>query len=269
MRMKQTRGIIVCLLLVLMTSCGEYQKALKSRDPEYKYSEALRYFNEKRYVRSQTLLDDVASYYKGTDRAQDVIIYLARSYMGQKDYMSAADYYQAYIRNYPKGRHIVEARYQTAHCYYLDSPDARLDQEQTYKAIDFFTQFIELYPESPYLEKAYQELNEMYDKLAYKEFQNAKLYYHMGTYLGNNYLSAEITARNALKKYPANKYQEELSWIIMLAKYEQMVHSIEEKKLDRAREAEDEYYNFITDFPNSKHKNQADKMLKDIRKVLR
>ena len=91
----------------------------------------------------------------------------------------------------------------------------------------------------------------------------------MGTYLGNYYLSAEITARNALKKYPANKYQEELSWIIMLAKYEQMVHSMEEKKLDRAREAEDEYYNFITDFPNSKHKNQADKMLKDIRKVLR
>ena len=71
------------LFMVLLTSCGEYQQLLKSRDPEEKYQAALRYFNEKQYVKAQTLLDDVSSYYKGTERSEDILAYLARSYMGQ------------------------------------------------------------------------------------------------------------------------------------------------------------------------------------------
>jgi outer membrane protein assembly factor BamD len=251
---------------MLFASCGEYQAVLKSRDPDFKYQMALEYFNDRRYVRSQTLLEDVASYYKGTERSEDVLIYLSRSYMGQKDYSSAAEYYQAYIRNYPKGKYITEARFQVGHCYYLDSPDARLDQAITEKSIKFFTEFVEYYPESPYSEQAYREMNEMYDKLAYKEYLNAKLYYNLGTYLGNNYLSAEIVARNALRDYPSNKYQEELSWLILQSKYQQAVHSVDEKLAERTRNTIDEYYNFTTEFPQSKHRNQADKILKEMKK---
>ena len=68
-------GLIILLsiaaLASLLTGCGDYQKLLKSRDPEEKYQAALRYFNEQQYGKSQTLLDDVANYYKGTERAED------------------------------------------------------------------------------------------------------------------------------------------------------------------------------------------------------
>ena len=249
-------------------SCGEYQQILKSKDPDVKYQKALMYFENQQYVKAQTLLDEVTSYYRGTDRAQDVLVYLSRSYMGQKDYLAAAEYFQAYIRNYPKGRYIVEARFQVGHCYYLDAPDARLDQTDTKKAIEFYTQFIELYPESPYAEQAYKEMNELYDKLAYKEYLSAKLYYNLGTYLGNNYLSAEIVAKNALKDYPTNAYQEELNWLILQAKYQQVLNSVDQKKEDRARETEDEYYNFITEYPDSKHINAAQRINKEIKKIL-
>lgn len=257
---------IVTLLPLLLVGCGPYQQILKSKDPDYKFQMALEYFNDKQYVKSQTLLDDVAAYFKGTDRAQDVLIYLSRSYMGQKSYSSAADYYDAYIRNYPKGQYITEAQFQVGHCYYLDSPDARLDQEITRKSIDYLTQFIELYPESPYSEQAYKELNEMYDKLAYKEFLSAKLYYNLGTYLGNNYLSAEIVAKNALKNYPSNSYQEDLNWIIFISKYQQMVNSVDSKMAERTQEAEDEFFSFKTEYPNSKHMAQAERYYKDIQK---
>lgn len=258
-------GIGLCLTL---TACSEYQKILKSRDPELKYQTALRYFNDGKYVRSQTLLDDIAPYYKGTERAQDVIIYLARSYMGQKSYTSAAEYFQAYLRNYPKGKYAAEAYFQIGHCYYLDAPDPRLDQEITYRSIEAFTQFIEHYPQSEYLQQAYKEQDEMFDRLAYKEMLSARLYYNMGTYLGNNYLSCEITARNALKDYPGNSYQEELNWLIFASKYQQMNQSVESRKQERAREAEDEYYSFTAAFPNSKHRSQAERMGKEIKKVL-
>ena len=259
--------IILVLVTVVFSACSDYQRLLKSRDPEEKYQAALRYFNNKQYVKSQTLLDDVSSYYKGTERSEDILAYLARSYMGQKSYESATDYYQAYIRNYPKGKYAAEAYFQVGHCQYLDSPDARLDQGITRKAIDAFTQFVELYPESPYAEQAYQEMSEMYDKLALKELKSAQLYYNLGSYLGNNYLSCEIVAKNALRNYPSNKYQEDFSWLILQAKYQQMVNSFEDKKLERARDAQDEYYNFTTECPTSKHRKEADKMMVQIRKI--
>ena len=262
------KGLLIVCMILGLTACGEYQQLLKSTDPELKYQKALMYFNDEQYVKAQELLDDITTYYRGTDRSQDVLAYLARCYMGQKDYSSASEYYQAYIRNYPKGRYIVEARFQVGHCYYLDSPDARLDQTETKKGIEFFTQFVELYPESPYAEQAYTEMSELLDKLAYKEYLSAKLYYNLGTYLGNNYLSAEITAKNALKNYPTNKYQEELNWLILQAKYQQALNSIEEKKMDRARDAEDEYYNFITEYPESKHRNAAERIGKEMKKLL-
>lgn len=264
--MRTKTYVILLFITVLLTGCGEYQKLLKSRDPEEKYQAALRYFNEKQYVKAQTLLDDVSSYYKGTERSEDVLAYLARSYMGQKSYESATSYYQVYIRNYPKGRYAAEAYFQIGHCQYLDSPDARLDQAITRSAIDAFNQFVELYPESPYAEQAYSEMSEMYDKLALKELKSAQLYYNLGTYLGNNYQSCEITAKNALKNYPSNKYQEDFSWLILQAKYQQLIHSFEERKIERARDAQDEYYNFVTEYPNSKHRKDAEKMMTQIRK---
>ena len=263
------KGLVILLIMMVLTGCGEYQRLLKSRDAEEKYQAALMYFNNKQYVKAQQLLDDVSSYYKGTERSEDVLAYLARCYMGQKSYESATSYYQAYIRNYPKGKYATEAYFQVGHCQYLDSPDARLDQDITRKAIEAFEVFVELYPESPYAAQAYEEMSELYDKLALKELYSAKLYYNLGSYLGNNYLSCEIIAKNALKNYPSNKYQEDFSWLVMQSKYQQMIHSIEEKKLDRARDAQDEYYNFITEFPNSKHRKEIEKMFNNIRKVIK
>lgn len=260
---------LILLLMVVLTSCGEYQRLLKSRDPEEKYQAALTYFNDKQYVKAQTLLDDVTAYYRGTERSEDILVYLARCYMGQKLYESATNYYEAYVRNYPKGKYATEAYFQVGHCQYLDSPDARLDQEITNRAIEAFQTFVDLFPESPYAEQAYREMNEMYDKLAYKELKSAQLYYNLGSYLGNNYLSCEIVSKNALKNYPSNAYQEEFSWLILQSKYQQVVHSYEELKLERARDAQDEYYNFVTEYPDSKHRKEADKMLITIRKIVK
>ena len=262
------KGLFIACMVWVLTGCSEYQQLLKSADPDLKYEKALVYFNDEQYIKAQTLLDDITTYYRGTDRSQDVLAYLARCYMGQEDYISASEYYQAYIRNYPKGRYIIEARFQVGHCYYLNAPDARLDQADTKKGIEFFTQFVELYPESQYAEQAYKEMNELYDKLAYKEYLSAKLYYNLGTYLGNNYLSAELVAKNALKNYPTNKHQEELSWLVLQAKYQQTLNSVEQKKLDRARETEDEYYSFITEYPDSKHRAAAERIGKEMKKML-
>ena len=268
MRLKKLYIFALCVALMgVLSGCGEYQALLKSNDPELKYQKAIEYFNAKQYARAQTLLDDISSYYRGTERSEDVLAYLARSYMGQKDYNSAAQYYEAYIRNYPKGRYAAEARFQVGHCYFLDSPDARLDQEITRKGIEALTSFVELFPDSPYTEQAYDEILQLQEKLALKELYSARLYYNLGSYLGNNYLSCEITSRNALKNYPDTRYAEEFHWLILQSKYQQTLISFEDKKIDRARETQDECYNYMTDYPESKHRSQAERMLREMQKI--
>ncbi|MBQ7209507.1 MAG: outer membrane protein assembly factor BamD [Paludibacteraceae bacterium] len=261
------KSVIYIVMICLLASCGEYQKLLKSTDPELKYTRAIEYFEAGQYTKAQTLFDDVSSYYRGTDRSEEVLTYLARCNVGSKLYDSACEYYLAYIRNYPKGKHIVEARYMVGHCYYLNSPDARLDQTDTYKAIEYLTQFVELYPENDYAATAYKEIDQMYNKLAEKEYINAKLYYNLGTYLGNNYESAVIVAKNALKQYPSNAYQEELSWIILAAKYQLVLNSVSELRVERARDAYDEYYSFVTEYPQSKHSKAAEKIGTELKKI--
>lgn len=258
---------ISLLILVVLTGCSDYQAVLKSKDPEYKYAMALEYFERGKYIRSQTLLDDVASYFKGTPRAEEVLIYLSRSYLGQKNYSEAAEYFAAYVRNYPKGKYAAESRYQIGHCKYLDSPDARLDQSITHEALEAYQTFVDMYPESSYAAKAYNDMDELKDKLAYKEYCSAKLYYNLGTYLGNNYLSCMIVAQNAMRDYPASKYTEEFAYLIMASKYQQAIYSMPDKKLERAREAQDECYAFLSEYPESKHRAQAEKFDHEMRRI--
>ena len=107
------------------------------------------------------------------------------------------------------------------------------------------------------------------DKLVLKEFMSAKLYYNLGNYMGNNYESCVITAQNALKDYPYTDYREDLSILILRAKYEMAVNSIEEKKIDRYRETIDEYYAFKNEFQESKYLREAEKIFNASTKVIK
>lgn len=254
------KNILILILASVLASCGEYQQLLKSTDPELKYNKAVEYFEKKDFMRAATLFDEVSRYYRGTERSEDVLNYLGSSYMGQKDYFSAVEYYKTYIKTYPKGKYITTARFMIGYCSYLDSPDPRLDQAATREALKSFQEFLDLHPESERVPEVNKLMDELTDKLAYKEFLNARLYFNLGNYLGNNYLSAVITAQNALKEFPNNKYREELLFIVLESKYEQAVQSFEEKKLERYRDTVDEYYNFINEHADGKFRKQADRI---------
>lgn len=262
--------LAILFISIGLASCSEYQNVLKSTDAEYKYSKAVEYFEKNDFMRASTLFDEVSNYFKGTEKSESVLNYLAKSYMGQKDYFTASEYYKTYIKTYPKGQYAVEAKYMIGYCYFLDSPDARLDQEPTKNAIASFQEFVDLYPESERVPEANKLLDELKDKLALKAYQNAKLYFNLGDYLGNNnFESAVITAQNALKNYPSNKYREEFSMLILEAKYQQAVQSVQDKKVERYRNTIDEYYNYINEFPDGKFKKAADKILNESTKIVK
>ena len=126
--------------------------------------------------------------------------------------------------------------------------------------------FLDYFPRSDKVSIAQNAIFEMQDKLTLKELQNAQLYYNLGNYMGNNYESAIITARNAIKTYPYSRYKEDLEMVILKSKYQEAVQSVEEKKADRFREVIDEYYSFINNYPDSPNKEEAENILKIARR---
>lgn len=247
------------IMAVLLSSCGEYNQILKSTDYELKYSYAKKYFNEKQYAKSATLLDELVTIFKGTAYAEESLYLLAQSYYGQKDYQTASQYFETYYTTYPKGEYTELSRFYSGYGLYLDSPDARLDQSQTYKAIEQFQLYIEFYPQSERIEQAQEILFELQEKLAYKELLATRLYFNLGPYMGNNYQSCVITAQNALKNYPYSKYREEFMFLIVHAKYEEALVSVEEKLQGRYRDVVDEYYNYMNEYPEGQYVKQVTK----------
>lgn len=261
LKIRMKKNIVITLLAAAtLSSCGEYNKLLKSTDYEYKYEAAKNYFAKGQYGRSATLLNELITILKGTDKAEESLYMLGMSYYNQKDYSTAAQTFITYTNTYPRGTFAELASYHAGKALYLDTPEPRLDQSGTYTAIQQLQTFLEYYPGSSKKQEAQDMIFALQDKLVMKEFMSAKLYYNLGNYLGNNYESCVITAQNALKDYPYTEYREDISILILRAKYEMAVNSIEEKKIDRFRETVDEYYAFKNEFPESKYLKEAERI---------
>ena len=259
---------VALVAMSLFSSCGEYYKLTKSDNADLKYEKAMQYYEEGEYVKASTLLESVVPSFRGTEKGQRGLYIMAMSNLKNKDYIMARSYFTAYCKGYPSGTYAEESKFQIGYCYYKESPNVKLDQTNTQKAIDELLDFSNLYPNSSRLPEVVDMLKEMQSKLAEKEYNNALLYYELGDYMGNNYLSAVVTANNALKKFPDTPYREELHYIILESKYMQAVKSVEEKMEDRYRDTVDEYYTFVKEFPESKHRKDADRYFKKSQKYL-
>lgn len=246
------------ILMLMLSSCGEYTKVLKSRDVAYKFNYAKRAYDEKKYTQAYTILTDIYTPLRGTPDGEEALFLLAMSYYETKDYLNSGVFFKTYYSRYPKGKYAELARFYSGYGYYLDSPDAQLDQSQTIKAIEELQGFLDNFPKSDRVNIAQNAIFEMQDKLTYKELLNAQLYYNLGNFMGNNYQSAIITAENALKNYPYSKYKEDFEMLILKSKYQEARQSVSERQAERYRDVVDEYFSFINNYPDSRNRKEAD-----------
>ena len=256
---------ILLLAVVALTSCSTYNKVYKTNDYDYRYETAKAYYLEGKYVNAAELLESMVTMLKGGDKAEESLVLLARCYYESKDYETASQYFKVHYSNYPRGEYAEYTRFYSGKSLFMDTPEPELDQTNTYTAINELQLFMEYYPHSAYNSEAQEMIMKMHDVLAKKIYLSAKLYYDLGdlAYIGNNYQASIVTAQNALKDYPYTNLREELSILILRAKYQMAHKSIEAKKLERYRNTIDEYYAFKTEFPDSKYMKEADKFYKE------
>ena len=229
----------ICAVALLFTSCGGMTKLAKCSDYDYKYEAAKAYYADGMYGSAATLLEESIAIMKGTDKAEESLYLLAMCNMKMGDYDSAAKFFTTYYNSYPKGKYTALARFNCGKALYSDTPNPRLDQTSTIKAISELQNFIDYFPESHLKDRAEKMQFELQDKLVEKDFLAAKLYFDLGGYFGNctsggnNYQACIITAQNALKDYPYSEYREDLYYLILKSKYNLAAQSVESKQDER------------------------------------
>lgn len=251
--------LALLLFLVAVTGCGEYVQVQQSTDVTERYSYAKKYFNTGKYKQAAELLESVVDYLRGTAEGEDALYLLARAYYEDENYPYASDVFRRYYTTYPNGEYTELSRFYSGYGLAQQMPDPRLDQEITYRAIKELQLFIDYYPQSEKREEATQLLFDLQENLALKELLNVELYYNLGNYIFNNYESAIITGRNALKDYPYSKYKEDIHFYILSSLYEVARNSVETKQQQRLRDLRDEYFAFVNEFPEGTHRAEADK----------
>ena len=258
--MKRTvNSILIFLFALLSGACSEYTKIQKSKDFDAKYAYAKQLFEKKKYSKALPLFEGSVKIFKGMAKGEESLYLLAQCAFETKDYTSASQYFLTYCNTYPKGEYVELARFYGAYALYKESPDPRFDQSDAKKAIVELNNFLEYYPKSEKADEALKYLYELQEKLHYKELLAVKLYYNLGNYMGNNYLASIITAQNVLKDYSYTQYREEFMYYIIASKYEMALRSVSDKLQLRYRDVVDEYYNYMSEFPEGKYVKQVQK----------
>ncbi|MBQ8865985.1 MAG: outer membrane protein assembly factor BamD [Bacteroidaceae bacterium] len=270
--MGNSRLIFLPLLLVLtmLSACSEYSAVLKSNDYEYRYEAAKALYADGHYRQAAELFSMLLAPLKGTSYGEESLYMLAESNLRAKDYESAAMFFKKYYQVYPKGHYMEMARFNSGYSLYKQVADIRLDQTSTMEAIREYQDFLDYCPNTGLKEQTHAVIYELQDRLVEKEYLSAKLYYDLGTYTlnsiygGNNYEACVVTAQNALNDYPyaSAGLREDLSILILRAKYHLARQSVEAKRVERFRDAIDEYYAFENDFPESKYLQEANSIFR-------
>lgn len=258
------RFLVFLLTVVFFASCGEYQQLLKSSDYQLIYKKAIEYYNKGDYQRAQNLLDGIRTVFSGTSKAQNIAYYRAFCSYNLRDYELAASLFKQFIQTYPESSFAEECLFMMGYCDYKASPKPRLDQQTTNKALSEFQLYLNRYPNSSRKEKVNGYMDEMRDKLSYKAYLSAKNYYHR-----EYYKAATVSLQNCLKDFPNSKYREEIMYMLFISKYEMAVNSVEEKMLERYNNAQEEYYYFVDEYPESKYVPDLKKKYEVIERFLK
>ena len=274
--MREMKKYVISLaaLTLLFSSCAsEFNRVYKTTDNGYKYEFAKECFARGKFNQAITLLQELVTIQKGTDNAQECLYMLAMAEYCDRDYESASLTFKKYYQTYPKGIFAEQAAFYIGQSLFQSTPEPRLDQTSTVNAISAYQDFLDFFPESQLKDKAQSRMFDLTDKLVLKEYLSAKLYYNLGDYFGNcldggsNYEACIITSENALKTYPFTKMREEFAVLIMKSKFELARQSVEEKKVERYREAEDECYGFINEYPESQERKTAEKYIRRCKEI--
>ena len=251
------------LIVVLFSSCNEYQKALKSEDVGVKFELATKLYDSGKYSKAIRIFEQIAPAYRGKPQAEKLFYMFAQSYYKTKQYTLSGYQFESFVSGYPKSEKLQEAAYLGAKSYSMLSPVYSLDQTDTNKALDKLQTFIDNYPNSEYLAEANIAVKALSEKLEKKVYENAKGYNTI-----SDFKAAIVALDNFVADYPGTPYKEDAMFYKLDSAYQLGINSIPSKMEERLNVAKTAQTNLIKFNAETKYKKEAEQMLARIEKDL-
>jgi outer membrane protein assembly factor BamD len=249
---------LIALFFILLQSCETPEKVLKSNDLDYKIKTATAWYNKKQYVKCIPVFEELMGLLKGTKSTEDIYYMYCMSNYRQGDYLIAAYHFNNFGKLYPNSPKAEECSYMAARSHQKLSPKYQLDQTNTYKAIETYQTFVNLYPESNRVDSANIEFQKLKKKLEFKAVKNAELYYKT-----ENYKAAATSFKNLLVDYPDVDNPDYVYYMIVKSYDKYAGNSVAYKKAERYRDVAKSYDEFVYRFPKSKYIAQGKKIAED------
>ncbi len=251
--LKRANLLFFILAAAILFGCSDYNRILKSPNPELKYNKAVELYNEGDYSRAEPLFVELVPLYRGTEKGKEIYYMYCYTnyYIGYR--ISAAYHFKQFSKTYPHSEEAEDALFMSAYCNYLESPIPSLDQEPTYMALEELQLFANTYPKSPLLDSANKLVDELRAKLETKAYMNAAQYYKI-----RRYKAAIVALNNFQEEYPLSNFSEQVKLTVLKSYYYLAINSIDEKKEERFDEGIESYYDFIDNFASGKYVNEAE-----------
>jgi len=240
-------------VLVLIAGCGN-NKMIRPGDslPEA-FRKAKGLYVSENYNDATQAFETVISIGRGTEYAMEAQYLLAESYFKNGEYLLAASEYDRYANYYPQAEKREEVDFKQALCYYKLSPNYKLDQKYTQKAIELYKLFNSRYPNSDRTGEAGKYIDKLRTKLAHKYYHAAELYLRI-----DEYEAAAIYYGLTIDNYPETSWSEQALVKQIYAYIVYARNSVSSKQDDRYQKAIDAYEKYVQLFPKGEHRSQAE-----------
>ncbi|WP_431135451.1 outer membrane protein assembly factor BamD [Psychroserpens mesophilus] len=260
--------VYILLLAITLSSCSEYQKALKSEDVKTKVDMATKLFEDGKYSKAERLFKQVIPRYRGKPQAERLMYMSAMCSYQMKDYHISGYHFERFENSYVNSDKAEEASFLSAKSYYHLSPVYSKEQKETVEALERLQLFINKYPDSEYLPEANILINELDFKLEKKAFEIAKQYNKIAYFESSDYEAAIKAFDNFLVDYPGTSFREEAMFYRLDSAYRLGINSVKSKKEERLNIAMGYYNTFHKYYPNSERTEEVDKMYEEMQTQL-
>lgn len=247
---KRFTPLLLVVLPLIIVSCTSKNQIRPGDSLEVAYEKALRLYERGRYTDATRAFETVLSIGRGTEIAEQSQYLLAESYFKNRDYLVAASEYRRFYTNYPRSEKRIDAEYNEALCYYELSPRYKLDQTDTFRAIELMQLFIGRYPGTDRAEDAAEMIDSMRDKLAQKEYSAAELYMRI-----NSFEAAAVYYNLTIDAYPETTWAEKALAKQILAYINYADISVPARQAERYQLAIDSYQKYVQLFPNGENRS--------------
>jgi outer membrane assembly lipoprotein YfiO len=200
--MKNSKAALVIATLV-MVSLALHVSAAKPKklfDCTGKIQKAVEKYNKKKYLDCQDILTEVLTQCPGHSAYDTALYYKAKSLLATKKYDEAKTEFDRLASTYPNSPFYEEAYFRLGQCMFLESSSPDLDQATTKDAQGRLKDFCESFSKSGYADSAHDLIARAEDKLAEKEFLNARFYEKI-----DQFEAAVVYHKMMIQEFPQSK----------------------------------------------------------------